>query len=171
MQYIYKYIFISTNVWSERYLFYLDVCSCDLIGCPPQVFHECFLNPCQNKGTCEEVGAGYVCTCMPGFTGTLRPPTLPILCGLVVSAGYLRPLSPPRGQVWEWHWWMRLGPVSERGPVQRRDGGLPVWVQAWIRRYVCIIHFHIFIKSFILIESSKTSLVFALWKWHYGSTE
>uniref|UniRef100_A0A8C4ECW7 Sushi, von Willebrand factor type A, EGF and pentraxin domain containing 1 n=1 Tax=Dicentrarchus labrax TaxID=13489 RepID=A0A8C4ECW7_DICLA len=36
-----------------------------------QVFHECFLNPCQNKGTCEEVGAGYVCTCMPGFTGFL----------------------------------------------------------------------------------------------------
>uniref|UniRef100_A0A3Q2PYT7 Sushi, von Willebrand factor type A, EGF and pentraxin domain containing 1 n=1 Tax=Fundulus heteroclitus TaxID=8078 RepID=A0A3Q2PYT7_FUNHE len=34
-----------------------------------QVFHECFLNPCQNKGTCEEVGAGYVCTCMLGFTG------------------------------------------------------------------------------------------------------
>ena len=34
-----------------------------------QVFHECFLNPCQNKGTCEEVGAGYVCTCAPGFTG------------------------------------------------------------------------------------------------------
>ncbi|XP_053715495.1 sushi, von Willebrand factor type A, EGF and pentraxin domain-containing protein 1 isoform X1 [Synchiropus splendidus] len=34
-----------------------------------QVFHECFLNPCQNKGTCEEVGAGYVCTCMSGFTG------------------------------------------------------------------------------------------------------
>uniref|UniRef100_A0A7N6B1L6 Sushi, von Willebrand factor type A, EGF and pentraxin domain containing 1 n=1 Tax=Anabas testudineus TaxID=64144 RepID=A0A7N6B1L6_ANATE len=34
-----------------------------------EVFHECFLNPCQNKGTCEEVGAGYVCTCMPGFTG------------------------------------------------------------------------------------------------------
>nr|XP_046174411.1 sushi, von Willebrand factor type A, EGF and pentraxin domain-containing protein 1-like isoform X1 [Oncorhynchus gorbuscha] len=34
-----------------------------------QVFHECFLNPCQNRGTCEEVGAGYVCTCLPGFTG------------------------------------------------------------------------------------------------------
>ncbi|KAJ4948970.1 hypothetical protein JOQ06_020490, partial [Pogonophryne albipinna] len=34
-----------------------------------QVFHECFLNPCQNKGTCEEVGAGYVCTCMAEFTG------------------------------------------------------------------------------------------------------
>ncbi|KAM6949553.1 LOW QUALITY PROTEIN: sushi, von Willebrand factor type A, EGF and pentraxin domain-containing protein 1 [Aplochiton taeniatus] len=34
-----------------------------------QVFHECFLNPCQNKGTCEEVGAGYICTCPPGFTG------------------------------------------------------------------------------------------------------
>ncbi|XP_062305372.1 sushi, von Willebrand factor type A, EGF and pentraxin domain-containing protein 1 isoform X1 [Osmerus eperlanus] len=34
-----------------------------------QMFHECFLNPCQNKGTCEEVGAGYVCTCLPGFTG------------------------------------------------------------------------------------------------------
>ncbi|XP_047448268.1 sushi, von Willebrand factor type A, EGF and pentraxin domain-containing protein 1 isoform X2 [Mugil cephalus] len=34
-----------------------------------QAFHECVLKPCQNKGTCEEVGAGYVCTCMPGFTG------------------------------------------------------------------------------------------------------
>ncbi|XP_063042299.1 sushi, von Willebrand factor type A, EGF and pentraxin domain-containing protein 1 isoform X3 [Engraulis encrasicolus] len=34
-----------------------------------QVFHECFLNPCQNKGICEEVGVGYVCTCQPGFTG------------------------------------------------------------------------------------------------------
>ncbi|XP_030635356.1 LOW QUALITY PROTEIN: sushi, von Willebrand factor type A, EGF and pentraxin domain-containing protein 1 [Chanos chanos] len=34
-----------------------------------QVFHECFLNPCQNKGTCEEVGVGYICTCPPGFTG------------------------------------------------------------------------------------------------------
>ncbi|KAJ8262625.1 hypothetical protein GJAV_G00168490 [Gymnothorax javanicus] len=35
-----------------------------------QVFHECFLNPCQNRGTCEEVGAGYLCTCPPGFTGS-----------------------------------------------------------------------------------------------------
>ncbi|XP_041117630.1 sushi, von Willebrand factor type A, EGF and pentraxin domain-containing protein 1 isoform X2 [Polyodon spathula] len=34
-----------------------------------QVFHECFLNPCQNRGTCEEVGAGYVCLCPSGFTG------------------------------------------------------------------------------------------------------
>ncbi|TSN12231.1 Sushi, von Willebrand factor type A, EGF and pentraxin domain-containing protein 1 [Bagarius yarrelli] len=34
-----------------------------------QMFHECFLNPCQNQGTCEEVGVGYVCTCLPGFTG------------------------------------------------------------------------------------------------------
>ncbi|TKS92960.1 Sushi, von [Collichthys lucidus] len=48
-------------------------------GQPPYstapVFHECFLNPCQNKGTCEEVGAGYVCTCMPGFTGEPTPVT------------------------------------------------------------------------------------------------
>ncbi|KAG7461968.1 hypothetical protein MATL_G00196770 [Megalops atlanticus] len=35
-----------------------------------QVFHECFLNPCQNRGTCEEVGAGYLCSCLPGFTGS-----------------------------------------------------------------------------------------------------
>ncbi|XP_067257601.1 sushi, von Willebrand factor type A, EGF and pentraxin domain-containing protein 1 isoform X4 [Chanodichthys erythropterus] len=34
-----------------------------------QMFHECLLNPCQNQGTCEEVGVGYVCTCLPGFTG------------------------------------------------------------------------------------------------------
>ncbi|XP_055055760.2 sushi, von Willebrand factor type A, EGF and pentraxin domain-containing protein 1 isoform X1 [Misgurnus anguillicaudatus] len=34
-----------------------------------QKFHECLLNPCQNQGTCEEVGVGYVCTCHPGFTG------------------------------------------------------------------------------------------------------
>uniref|UniRef100_A0A8C1SBI8 Sushi, von Willebrand factor type A, EGF and pentraxin domain-containing protein 1 n=1 Tax=Cyprinus carpio TaxID=7962 RepID=A0A8C1SBI8_CYPCA len=34
-----------------------------------QMFHECLLNPCQNQGTCEEVGVGYVCTCVPGFTG------------------------------------------------------------------------------------------------------
>ncbi|KAI5629830.1 sushi, von Willebrand factor type A, EGF and pentraxin domain-containing protein 1 isoform X1 [Silurus asotus] len=33
------------------------------------MFHECFLNPCQNHGTCEEVGVGYVCTCLTGFTG------------------------------------------------------------------------------------------------------
>uniref|UniRef100_A0A8B9HTR2 Sushi, von Willebrand factor type A, EGF and pentraxin domain-containing protein 1 n=1 Tax=Astyanax mexicanus TaxID=7994 RepID=A0A8B9HTR2_ASTMX len=36
---------------------------------PEVLFHECFLNPCQNQGTCEEVGVGYVCTCLPGFTG------------------------------------------------------------------------------------------------------
>uniref|UniRef100_A0A8C4ZWE3 Sushi, von Willebrand factor type A, EGF and pentraxin domain-containing protein 1 n=1 Tax=Gadus morhua TaxID=8049 RepID=A0A8C4ZWE3_GADMO len=43
----------------------------ELVRPESPVFHECFLNPCQNKGTCEEVGAGYVCTCMPGFTGSL----------------------------------------------------------------------------------------------------
>uniref|UniRef100_A0AAQ5XF31 Sushi, von Willebrand factor type A, EGF and pentraxin domain-containing protein 1 n=1 Tax=Amphiprion ocellaris TaxID=80972 RepID=A0AAQ5XF31_AMPOC len=47
-------------------------CSSNVTAAPEvEVFHECFLNPCQNKGTCEEVGAGYVCTCMPGFTGSL----------------------------------------------------------------------------------------------------
>ncbi|CAB1345367.1 unnamed protein product [Coregonus sp. 'balchen'] len=50
---------------------------------PEVVFHECFLNPCQNRGTCEEVGAGYndglckdgmgdfLCQCIPGFVGSL----------------------------------------------------------------------------------------------------
>lgn len=43
---------------------------------PFQLFHECFLNPCQNEGTCEEVGIGYVCSCLPGFTGNCDDPGL-----------------------------------------------------------------------------------------------
>ncbi|XP_068090442.1 sushi, von Willebrand factor type A, EGF and pentraxin domain-containing protein 1 isoform X2 [Hyperolius riggenbachi] len=35
-----------------------------------QVFHDCFLNPCQNSGTCKQVGSGYTCTCLKGYTGT-----------------------------------------------------------------------------------------------------
>ncbi|KAM4706820.1 sushi, von Willebrand factor type A, EGF and pentraxin domain-containing protein 1 [Discoglossus pictus] len=34
-----------------------------------QVFNECFLNPCQNGGTCKQVGSGYICTCLKGYTG------------------------------------------------------------------------------------------------------
>ncbi|XP_052500473.1 sushi, von Willebrand factor type A, EGF and pentraxin domain-containing protein 1 [Budorcas taxicolor] len=34
-----------------------------------QVFHECFLNPCHNSGTCQQLGRGYVCLCLPGYTG------------------------------------------------------------------------------------------------------
>uniref|UniRef100_A0A2K6EQD9 Sushi, von Willebrand factor type A, EGF and pentraxin domain-containing protein 1 n=1 Tax=Propithecus coquereli TaxID=379532 RepID=A0A2K6EQD9_PROCO len=34
-----------------------------------QVFHECFLNPCHNGGTCQQLGRGYVCVCLPGYTG------------------------------------------------------------------------------------------------------
>lgn len=34
-----------------------------------QVFHECFLNPCHNSGTCQQLGRGYVCLCPPGYTG------------------------------------------------------------------------------------------------------
>ncbi|XP_077904066.1 sushi, von Willebrand factor type A, EGF and pentraxin domain-containing protein 1 isoform X2 [Ictidomys tridecemlineatus] len=34
-----------------------------------QVFHECFLNPCHNSGTCQQLGHGYVCLCPPGYTG------------------------------------------------------------------------------------------------------
>ncbi|KAM4876293.1 sushi, von Willebrand factor type A, EGF and pentraxin domain-containing protein 1 [Thomomys bottae] len=34
-----------------------------------QVFHECFLNPCHNSGTCQQVGHGYICQCPPGYTG------------------------------------------------------------------------------------------------------
>ncbi|XP_070287020.1 sushi, von Willebrand factor type A, EGF and pentraxin domain-containing protein 1 [Myotis yumanensis] len=35
-----------------------------------QVFHECFLNPCHNSGTCQQLGHGYVCLCSPGYTGS-----------------------------------------------------------------------------------------------------
>ncbi|XP_073447245.1 sushi, von Willebrand factor type A, EGF and pentraxin domain-containing protein 1 isoform X2 [Aquarana catesbeiana] len=35
-----------------------------------QVFHDCFLKPCQNSGTCKQVGSGYTCTCLKGYTGT-----------------------------------------------------------------------------------------------------
>nr|XP_056705184.1 sushi, von Willebrand factor type A, EGF and pentraxin domain-containing protein 1 [Euleptes europaea] len=34
-----------------------------------QVFHECFLEPCHNGGTCKQVGSGYICICPPGYTG------------------------------------------------------------------------------------------------------
>ncbi|MEE6459030.1 hypothetical protein FKM82_000515 [Ascaphus truei] len=34
-----------------------------------QVFNECFLNPCQNSGTCKQVGSGYICICPKGYTG------------------------------------------------------------------------------------------------------
>ncbi|KAM5298505.1 sushi, von Willebrand factor type A, EGF and pentraxin domain-containing protein 1 [Ctenodactylus gundi] len=34
-----------------------------------QVFHECFLNPCHNSGTCQQRGRGYICLCPPGYTG------------------------------------------------------------------------------------------------------
>uniref|UniRef100_A0A8C6R2L0 Sushi, von Willebrand factor type A, EGF and pentraxin domain-containing protein 1 n=1 Tax=Nannospalax galili TaxID=1026970 RepID=A0A8C6R2L0_NANGA len=34
-----------------------------------EVFHECFLNPCHNSGTCQQLGRGYVCLCPPGYTG------------------------------------------------------------------------------------------------------
>ncbi|KAM4808468.1 sushi, von Willebrand factor type A, EGF and pentraxin domain-containing protein 1 [Rhinophrynus dorsalis] len=34
-----------------------------------QVFNECFLNPCQNSGTCKQVGSGYICSCLKGYTG------------------------------------------------------------------------------------------------------
>ncbi|CAH2293998.1 sushi, von Willebrand factor type A, EGF and pentraxin domain-containing 1 [Pelobates cultripes] len=34
-----------------------------------QIFNECFLNPCQNSGTCKQVGSGYICTCLKGYTG------------------------------------------------------------------------------------------------------
>ncbi|XP_066469620.1 sushi, von Willebrand factor type A, EGF and pentraxin domain-containing protein 1 isoform X1 [Tiliqua scincoides] len=34
-----------------------------------QVFHECFLEPCHNSGTCKQVGSGYICICPPGYSG------------------------------------------------------------------------------------------------------
>ncbi|XP_053321831.1 sushi, von Willebrand factor type A, EGF and pentraxin domain-containing protein 1 [Spea bombifrons] len=34
-----------------------------------QVFNECLLKPCQNGGTCKQVGTGYICTCPKGYTG------------------------------------------------------------------------------------------------------
>ncbi|XP_029470754.1 sushi, von Willebrand factor type A, EGF and pentraxin domain-containing protein 1 [Rhinatrema bivittatum] len=35
-----------------------------------QVFHECFLNPCHNSGTCKQIGSGYICLCTPGYKGS-----------------------------------------------------------------------------------------------------
>ncbi|OCU00923.1 sushi, von Willebrand factor type A, EGF and pentraxin domain-containing protein 1 isoform X1 [Xenopus laevis] len=34
-----------------------------------QVFNECLLNPCQNSGTCTQIGSGYICSCIKGYTG------------------------------------------------------------------------------------------------------
>ncbi|XP_070794674.1 sushi, von Willebrand factor type A, EGF and pentraxin domain-containing protein 1 [Pituophis catenifer annectens] len=34
-----------------------------------QIFHECFLQPCHNSGTCKQVGSGYICICPPGYAG------------------------------------------------------------------------------------------------------
>ncbi|NXV57103.1 SVEP1 protein, partial [Molothrus ater] len=34
-----------------------------------QVFHECFLEPCHNNGTCKQLGSGYICICPLGYTG------------------------------------------------------------------------------------------------------
>ncbi|XP_019410274.1 PREDICTED: sushi, von Willebrand factor type A, EGF and pentraxin domain-containing protein 1, partial [Crocodylus porosus] len=34
-----------------------------------QVFHECFLEPCHNNGTCKQLGSGYICICPAGYTG------------------------------------------------------------------------------------------------------
>ncbi|KAG8130469.1 hypothetical protein E2320_017145, partial [Naja naja] len=34
-----------------------------------QTFHECFLQPCHNSGTCKQVGSGYICICPPGYAG------------------------------------------------------------------------------------------------------
>uniref|UniRef100_A0A8D2Q1E1 Sushi, von Willebrand factor type A, EGF and pentraxin domain containing 1 n=1 Tax=Varanus komodoensis TaxID=61221 RepID=A0A8D2Q1E1_VARKO len=34
-----------------------------------QVFHECFLQPCHNRGTCKQLGSGYICMCPQGFEG------------------------------------------------------------------------------------------------------
>lgn len=62
----------------------------------------CFLSPCQNGATCEDLGGGYACTCSVGYVGKhcqfgkglvlpLLAGDLEHLCGLCSS-----PVSPQR---------------------------------------------------------------------------
>lgn len=35
------------------------------------IINECFKEPCGNGGSCESLNVGYICSCLPGWTGTL----------------------------------------------------------------------------------------------------
>ena len=46
------------------YILHIIFCKLNVVD-----IDECLSNPCSNGGTCNDLVNGYVCSCVPGFTG------------------------------------------------------------------------------------------------------